>query len=146
MFAVCPRFLHDNSLMPLGEELFCPYIDPRELSLSRRPLRNAALRESEVHNADKEFRIRLDLHHFRPEEVKIISDNQKVTIRAKHEEIEDNHGLVSREVTRIYLLPEDVDPTSVTSTMNSQGVLSIRAEKQALEAPKERAIFVEFKN
>ncbi|CAL1527998.1 unnamed protein product, partial [Lymnaea stagnalis] len=60
----------------------------------------------QVHNTDKEFRIRMDLHQFRPEEVKITSDNEKITINAKHEEKQDNHGFVSREITRIYKLPD----------------------------------------
>ncbi|KAI8761667.1 heat shock protein Hsp-12.2 [Biomphalaria glabrata] len=101
--------------------------------------------ESEVHNTDKEFRIRMDLHHYRPEEVKITSDNIKITINAKHEEKQDNHGFVSREITRIYKLPEDVDPKSVTSAMNAHGILSIKVQKKSPEEPKEIPIPVTFK-
>lgn len=42
--------------------------------------------------------------------------------------------------------PQNVDPKSVTSTMNSQGVLCIKASKLAIEAPKETTIPVEFKS
>lgn len=60
----------------------------------------------QIQNTDKGFRIRLDLCHHCPEEVKISSDNQKITIAAKHEEKQDNHGFVSREMTRTYSLPD----------------------------------------
>ncbi|KAK6975361.1 heat shock protein Hsp-12.2 [Biomphalaria glabrata] len=101
--------------------------------------------DSEIHNTDKEFRVRMDLHHYKPEEVKITSDNTKITINAKHEEKQDNHGFVSREITRIYKLPENVDPSSISSTMNAHGILNIRVQKKALEESKETVIPVTFK-
>uniref|UniRef100_A0A2C9LXE4 SHSP domain-containing protein n=1 Tax=Biomphalaria glabrata TaxID=6526 RepID=A0A2C9LXE4_BIOGL len=87
----------------------------------------------------------MDLHHYKPEEVKITSDNTKITINAKHEEKQDNHGFVSREITRIYKLPENVDPSSISSTMDAHGFLNIRVQKKALEEPKETVIPVTFK-
>lgn len=41
---------------------------------------------------------------------------------------------------------QDVDPKSVTSSMNSQGTLSIKVAKKAIEAPKEINIPIEFKD
>ncbi|RUS73316.1 hypothetical protein EGW08_018927 [Elysia chlorotica] len=98
-----------------------------------------------VENTDKEFRIRLDLSSYKPEEVKITTDSQKVTVYAKHEERQDNHGFVSREMTRTYKLPNDVDVNSASSSMNNNGTLSIKLSKTALETPKEVNIPVEFK-
>ncbi|CAL1533484.1 unnamed protein product [Lymnaea stagnalis] len=139
MFAITPRF-DDLGLFRLADELNNCW------DLDRTPLIQAmgANRESEVQNTDKEFRIRCDLRHFKPEEIKITSDNQRVTVHAKHEEKEDNHGFVSREICRVYKLPEDVDAKSVTSSLNSNGVLKIKASKLALEAPKETAIPIQF--
>ncbi|KAK0067206.1 alpha-crystallin B chain [Biomphalaria pfeifferi] len=142
MFAITPR-IDDCGLIRLADEMANPWDFRTPLWL--REATAAASRESEVQNTDKEFRIRLDLHHFKPEEVKITSENNRVKITAKHEEKQDNHGFVSREICRLYKLPEDVDAKSVTSTMTSQGVLNIRAAKLAIEAPKETAIPVEFK-
>ncbi|KAK6961173.1 heat shock protein Hsp-12.2 [Biomphalaria glabrata] len=145
MFSITPR-LDDCGLFRLADELTNPWEYRTQFNpLWLRDASGAINKESEVQNTDKEFRIRLDLHHFKPEEVKITSENNRVKITAKHEEKQDNHGFVSREICRVYKLPEDVDPKSVTSTMNSQGVLSIKAAKLALEAPKETAIPVEFK-
>ncbi|XP_059138767.1 heat shock protein Hsp-12.2-like [Physella acuta] len=149
MFAISPRYTDDNSLFRLVDDLVHPWdvyrsplFNNREGALSQN---SGRLGDSEIQNTDKEFRIRLDLRHYSPEEVKITSDNKKITIKAKHEEKQDNHGFVSREMIRTYALPDDVDAKSVTSTMNSQGTLSIRAAKKAIEPPKETAIPVEFK-
>ncbi|KAH9499441.1 hypothetical protein Btru_003498 [Bulinus truncatus] len=145
MFAITPRF--NENIFQLAEELANPWF-------TRSPvlLRDSALAElegrlgdSEIHNTDKEFRIRLDLQHYKPEEVKITSDAKKIKIHAKHEEKQDKHGFVSREMIRTYTLPDDVDAKSVTSTMNTNGTLSIRVAKKALEAPKEIPIAVEYK-
>ncbi|BFZ21838.1 hypothetical protein BsWGS_24875 [Bradybaena similaris] len=149
LFAITPRIADDYDIL---DELFGRPVcyNPRELQALRGASNLAQLassfRESEVQNTDKELRIRLSLPHYKPEEVKITSDNKRVTVTAKHEEKEDKHGYVSREMTRIYTLPPDVDPKSVTSTMNSQGTLSIRASKLPVEeAAKDVNIPVEYK-
>ncbi|CAL1544145.1 unnamed protein product [Lymnaea stagnalis] len=137
MFAISPRLsVDDFGLFRLADEL-SNYCD-------RSPQAFGLNRESEVQNTDKEFRIRFDLKHYKPEEIKITSDNQRLTVHAKHEEKQDNHSFVSREICRVYKLPEDVDAKSITSSLNSNGVLSIKATKRAIEAPKETAIPVEF--
>ncbi|CAL1539013.1 unnamed protein product [Lymnaea stagnalis] len=146
MFAVCPRPSDDN-LMSLVSEFINPW-DYRSPMLYRDgTLANLSGRfgDSEVQDTDKEFRVRLDLRHYSPEEVKIISDNNRIKISAKHEEKQDNHGFVSREMTRTYSLPKDVDPKSVTSTMNSHGTLTIKVAKKAIEPPKEVNIPIDFK-
>ncbi|KAH9510259.1 hypothetical protein Btru_042604 [Bulinus truncatus] len=146
MFAVVPRLIDDSGIFQLADEMMNNpwYMRP---ALADRNLANLAERlgDSEIHNTDKEFRVRMDLHYYKPEEVKITSDNKKITVHAKHEEKQDKHGFVSREMIRTYSLPEDVDPKSVTSTMNSNGVLNIKVAKKALEAPKEIPIAVEYK-
>nr|AXN72715.1 heat shock protein 17 [Physella acuta] len=147
MFAVTPRLQDDFGLLRLVDELINPWDLRTPMMYRDGSLANLSgrLGDSEIQNTDKEFRIRLDLRHYSPEEVKITSDNQKITITAKHEEKQDNHGFVSREMTRTYSLPDDVDPKSVTSSMNSQGTLSIKVSKKAIEAPKETNIPIEFK-
>ncbi|XP_059177757.1 heat shock protein Hsp-12.2-like [Physella acuta] len=149
MFAIHPRLCDENNLLRLVDDLVHPwdvYRSPVLCNADRTHSNNSGrLGDSEIQNTDKEFRIRLDLRHYSPEEVKITSDNKKITIKAKHEEKQDKHGFVSREMIRTYALPDNVDATSVTSTMNSQGTLLIKASKKAIEPPKEIAIPVEFK-
>lgn len=66
-------------------------------------------------------------------------------ITGKHEEKEDDHGLVARHFVRKYMVPEQCDPEKVTSTLSSDGVLTIVAPRkpEAVEAKKERIVNVE---
>ncbi|BFZ23036.1 hypothetical protein BsWGS_26075 [Bradybaena similaris] len=156
MFAVSPRFLpYDiEDLLRLSGEVTERYPpsgrptsgDGYDLAPARSRLALARAGESEVHNTDREFRIRLDLHNYRPEEVKIACDNVRLFINAKHEERQDDHGFVSREITRTYRLPADVDVRSVVSSMNTHGVLNIKMAKKATEAPIEIPVAVEINN
>ncbi|CAG5130446.1 unnamed protein product, partial [Candidula unifasciata] len=98
-----------------------------------------------VQNTDQEFRVRLDLGKtFTPDDVKITTTDKQLCIRAKHEERPEKNCTVCREMTRIYTLPPDVDPKEVTSTMNKEGVLFLKAAKKSLET-KEVPIAVEYK-
>ncbi|XP_037502353.1 alpha-crystallin B chain-like, partial [Rhipicephalus sanguineus] len=67
-----------------------------------------------------------------------------VLVHGKHEERQDEHGFVSREFTRRYMLPPDVDPEQVSSEFlaDEEGVLVIRAAKKSPEpsALKERVV------
>lgn len=59
----------------------------------------------QVTHDDKEFRVRLDVNHFSPEEITVKTVENRVLIHAKHEEKQDEHGFIQREFTRQYLLP-----------------------------------------
>lgn len=52
---------------------------------------------------------------------------------------QDDHGFVSREFVRKYRVPAGVDPVSVTSSLSSDGVLTVTAPRKHTEGP-ERAI------
>ncbi|KAK3102927.1 hypothetical protein FSP39_014981 [Pinctada imbricata] len=95
---------------------------------------------SQVTNDEKEFRAMVDVAHFKPEEINVKTKDNKVIISAKHEEQQDEHGFIKREFTRQYVLPKDVDPNTVTSSLSHDGILTVKAPKLALEAPKERSI------
>ncbi|PIK50334.1 putative alpha-crystallin B chain-like isoform X2 [Apostichopus japonicus] len=64
--------------------------------------------------------------------LQIVDD--EVTIHGKHEEKSDAHGSVSREFTRRYKLPADVDPADVSSSLSEAGVLSIRGPRKGGQA------------
>lgn len=56
--------------------------------------------------------------------------NEEVIIHGKHEEDNGSQKSVSREFTRRYKLPADVDPAKVTCTLSIGGVLCIRGPRK----------------
>lgn len=57
-------------------------------------------------NDDKQFKICLGVEHFKPEEINIKTVANRVVIKGKHEEKQDEHGYIMREFTRQYVLPK----------------------------------------
>ncbi|XP_043279357.1 protein lethal(2)essential for life-like [Venturia canescens] len=95
--------------------------------------------------ADKDkFQVILDVQQFKPEEINVKVVDKFVTVEAKHEEKQDEHGWISRQFVRKYMIPEQCDVEQVTSTLSSDGVLSITAPRK--DVPKlenERSIKIE---
>ncbi|TKS82999.1 Alpha-crystallin A chain [Collichthys lucidus] len=69
--------------------------------------------------------IYLDVKHFSPDELSVSVSDEFITIHAKHEDRQDNHGFVSREFLRKYRLPAAVSVADVTSSLSVDGVLTI---------------------
>lgn len=63
----------------------------------------------QVVNTDKEFRVSLDVQHFKPEEINIKTKSNRIVINGKHEERPDEHGYIMREFTRQYILPKVIN-------------------------------------
>lgn len=63
----------------------------------------------------------------------------------KHEQKENDNGTVTRHFVKKYLIPEQCDPKKITSTLSSDGVLTITAplKPEAIEEMKERVINIE---
>ncbi|XP_011148332.2 protein lethal(2)essential for life [Harpegnathos saltator] len=80
---------------------------------------------------DKEnFQVILDVQQFSPDEITVKTADNHVIIEAKHEEKQDEHGYVSRHFVRRYVLPPSHDLVNVTSTLSSDGILTITAPKK----------------
>ena len=75
------------------------------------------------------FQVMLDVQQFRPEEISVKTVDNSIVVEGKHEEKRDEHGFVSRQFVRRYPLPEGTKPEAVTSTLSSDGVLTISAPK-----------------
>lgn len=95
--------------------------------------------------ADKEkFEVVLDVQQFKPEEISVKVVDGCVVVEGKHEEKQDEHGWISRQFVRKYLIPEQCDIDQVTSSLSSDAVLTITAPRK--EKPKthsERSIAIE---
>lgn len=92
------------------------------------------------------FRVILDVQQFKPEEITVKLVDRFVVVEAKHEEKRDEHGLISRQFMRKYLLPEQVDEEQLSSNLSSDGILTIMAPLKLTEKPNERMIKIEWTN
>lgn len=95
--------------------------------------------------ADKDkFQVVLDVQQFDPSEIDVKVVDKCVVVTAKHEEKRDEHGWISRQFVRKYLIPEQCDIDQVTSKLSSDGVLSITApRKNQPKTENERTIKIE---
>jgi crystallin alpha B len=92
-----------------------------------------------------EFKIQLDVQQFKPEEIEVKVVDKYIVVSAKHEEKKDEHGLISRQFVRRYAIPENVESDQITSSISSDGVLTIQAPvKELPEDKNERKIKIEL--
>ncbi|XP_068601006.1 alpha-crystallin B chain-like [Brachionichthys hirsutus] len=82
---------------------------------------------SEMRIEKDRFVIYLDVKHFSPDELSVSVGGEFITIHARHEDRQDDHGFVSREFQRKYRLPAGVTGADVTSSLSTDGVLTITA-------------------
>lgn len=82
----------------------------------------------------------LDVQQFAPEEITVKATNNSVVVEGKHEEKPDEHGFISRQFTRRYILPTGYEVADLTSTLSSDGVLTITAPKRPPPNSGERII------
>ncbi|XP_071439521.1 heat shock protein 23-like [Hetaerina americana] len=75
------------------------------------------------------FKMMMDVQHFRPDEITVKQVENSIVVEGKHEETADEHGFVSRHFVRRYELPTGVDAKALTSTLSSDGVLTVTAPK-----------------
>ncbi|CAK9803878.1 Protein lethal(2)essential for life [Anthophora quadrimaculata] len=88
--------------------------------------------------ADKDkFQVILDVQQFKPDEINVKVVDKCVIVEGKHEEKQDEHGWISRQFTRKYIIPEQCDIEQVTSTLSSDGMLSITAPRK--DQPKDQS-------
>lgn len=101
--------------------------------------------QSHVTNDEKQFQVVLNVSQFKLEELQVKVVDKYIMVHGKHEEKTDDHGLVAREFTRKYMLPNMCEMDTVTSSLSSDGVLTITAPKKTLGAlpKKERKIEIE---
>ncbi|KAM7397987.1 hypothetical protein PAMA_006050 [Pampus argenteus] len=86
---------------------------------------------SEMRVEKDRYVINLDVKHFSPDELSVNVSEEFITIRGKHDERQDDHGFVSREFLRKYRLPAGVSSAEVTSSLSSDGVLTITAPRSS---------------
>ncbi|XP_026536734.1 heat shock protein beta-2 [Notechis scutatus] len=84
---------------------------------------------SEVTLNEHKFQVFLDVCQFTPDEIAVRTVDNLLEVTAQHPQKVDRHGFISREFTRTYILPLDVDPFSVKATVTHDGILSIEVRR-----------------
>ncbi|XP_062450538.1 heat shock protein beta-2 isoform X1 [Rhea pennata] len=88
---------------------------------------------SEISLNDHKFQVFLDVCHFLPDELTVRTVDNLLEVMGQHPQKSDRHGFISREFTRTYILPLDVDPLLVRATLSHDGILSIVAPRTGKE-------------
>ncbi|NWQ83183.1 HSPB2 protein, partial [Columbina picui] len=88
---------------------------------------------SEINLNEHKFQVFLDVCHFLPDELSVRTVDNLLEVMGQHPQKADRHGFVSREFTRTYILPLDVDPLLVRATLSHDGILSIVAPRTGKE-------------
>lgn len=82
----------------------------------------------------------MDVQQFAPNELNVKVVDNFVVVEGKHEEKQDDHGFISRQFTRRYMIPKGHDIQHVVSNLSSDGVLTISVPKVEAIENKERSI------
>jgi len=118
------------------EELMPPTLYHGYYVRPRRQLTRQLSGTSEFKAESDKFQVMLDVNQFTPEEIIVKTVDNAIIVHGKHEEKMDDHGFVSREFTRRYLLPEGTEPEQITSALSHDGILTIDAPRKQIEPPK----------
>uniref|UniRef100_A0A0K0FD72 Protein lethal(2)essential for life (inferred by orthology to a D. melanogaster protein) n=1 Tax=Strongyloides venezuelensis TaxID=75913 RepID=A0A0K0FD72_STRVS len=100
---------------------------------------------AEVVNDDKEFKVKVDVSHFTPEELKVSVKDKYLQIEGNHEERSDDYGTIQRKFIRRYALPPDLNGENVKSELNEEGILTVGGMKNFIEGKDVKKIPIEFK-
>ncbi|XP_030827848.1 uncharacterized protein LOC115919133 isoform X1 [Strongylocentrotus purpuratus] len=90
----------------------------------------AVARKEDNDQSSKPFNVSLKLGDFHPENVHVSLDGRKVIVKAKREEHGDDDSWKRHShVEYSFSLPEETPAESLTTSFNTDGILSITAEK-----------------
>ena len=88
---------------------------------------------------DGKFTVKLDLHGFNPQDIKVKLRGRDLTITGKNKS-EESGLYLSRDYSRRILLPNDADLGSVTSRLSKEGLLTIEASRDPTLLPSDRSV------
>lgn len=74
---------------------------------------------------DNVFKITINVQQYKPEEITVKVVDRSVVVKGKHEDKQDENNVISRQFVRQYLLPNGADVDQITSTLSSDGCLTI---------------------
>lgn len=133
----------ENEMRMLENEFFRS--SPGFFNRPRYFLKYPEQEQAAVAQLKDKFQVKVDVEGFKPEELKVktLVDQNAIEIEGKHEEREDDHGLISRQFVRRFVLPKGHDLKSVVSSLSEDGVLTVTAPKKPQEIAQEKPIPVQ---
>ncbi|KAK3103126.1 hypothetical protein FSP39_016686 [Pinctada imbricata] len=78
----------------------------------------------ETEASGRRFKVRFDVSEFRPEEIQVKVQDNKLSVAARHEE-KNNKSSVSREYCRQVDIPDDVDQERLQCVLSKDGILTV---------------------
>lgn len=91
-------------------------------------------------NDSEKFAVEVDVTQFHPQELSVNVLDRELVIEGHHEERSDSSGRIERHFVRKYTIPDDANPETLTSHLSDRGILTVTAQKKAIEAAKGRKI------
>lgn len=130
-FSNFDRFMdNDFGLVLAPEDIFDFY--PRKRSCPRRKPYDLCCRKSSecksVIGKDG-FQVSMDVQQFQPNELTVKTVDGTIIVEGKHEEKQDDHGYISRQFVRKYQLPKGFKAEEVTTSLSSDGILTVKAPR-----------------
>ena len=99
---------------------------------------------NEMPDGTRFFKLRFDLHGFKPNEISVRAEGDKLSVFAKHEEQVGKGGKTARQFNRQVDIPYNVDPDKLESHLSTEGILSVEAPiEEVSRAPTKPAVRVE---
>uniref|UniRef100_A0A915EW99 SHSP domain-containing protein n=1 Tax=Ditylenchus dipsaci TaxID=166011 RepID=A0A915EW99_9BILA len=85
-----------------------------------------------VQNLGNKWEVGLDAQFFTPKEIEVKVLGDHLVVNCSHDERSDQHGNISRQISRSYKLPDDVDTSTITSHLTPHGrVVVVGSEDSA---------------
>ncbi|KAG7488887.1 hypothetical protein JOB18_000474 [Solea senegalensis] len=75
------------------------------------------------------WKVCVNVHSFKPEELNVKTRDGFVEVSGKHEEKQEEGGIVTKNFTKKIQIPLDVDPLAVFASLSPEGVLIIEARQ-----------------
>ncbi|KAL5290809.1 CRYAB.2 family protein [Megaselia abdita] len=136
---------HDFGLSLTPDDIF-DYYPRKRMCPRRKPYDMCCRKPTECKSVIGKdgFQVSMDVQQFQPNELTVKTVDRTVIVEGKHEEKQDDHGFISRQFVRKYQLPKGFKAEEVTTSLSSDGVLTVKAPKpKAAIEGKERILEIQ---